>query len=286
MHVILDVSASLRNTAEQCWSRWSPTYPGLTIEVVEETASTNADLMKRPALGDCAPVIRVALRQLSGRGRRGRAWQSSPGATLTLSLGLPLLFREDFPTLSLAVGTAIAESLHPEVRLKWPNDLYLPRANDAGAEAAWGKLGGILIESTALPRDHAQTGSHRWVVVGVGLNISQIPEIPPSHQQTAPLPAAMLRQIWPSADLHMAFERVGLALLQATQQFEQLGWLSFASRFVSLDLLHGQPIWVHSEETSAWTGIAQGIDERGQLRVMAADRLHLLSSAEVSVRSC
>jgi BirA family biotin operon repressor/biotin-[acetyl-CoA-carboxylase] ligase len=40
------------------------------------------------------------------------------------SLGLPLAPR-DWSGLSLAVGLAVAEALHPAIGLKWPNDLWL-----------------------------------------------------------------------------------------------------------------------------------------------------------------
>src|SRR5580698_9730265 len=55
------------------------------IEIVEETGSTNADLMTRvKALLRKAgalprPIVRVAYLQTAGRGRRGRTWYAEPG---------------------------------------------------------------------------------------------------------------------------------------------------------------------------------------------------------------
>lgn len=64
----------------------------VAIEVVDETGSTNADLLARvPGAAQMAPaalhgpVLRVAERQTAGRGRAGRSWLSAPGASLTFS---------------------------------------------------------------------------------------------------------------------------------------------------------------------------------------------------------
>ncbi|RDT55333.1 biotin--[acetyl-CoA-carboxylase] ligase, partial [Klebsiella pneumoniae] len=78
--------------------------------------------------------------QQAGRGRRGRKWFSPFGANLYLSMYWRL---EQGPAaaigLSLVIGIVMAEVLHDlgadQVRVKWPNDLYL---NDR-------KLAGILV---------------------------------------------------------------------------------------------------------------------------------------------
>ena len=78
--------------------------------------------------GLLAPCLLVAERQTAGRGRHGRPWRSTPGASLTFSLAWPLT-RADLSGLSLAVGVALADALDatatPRIGLKWPNDLWL-----------------------------------------------------------------------------------------------------------------------------------------------------------------
>ncbi|MDB5788944.1 MAG: biotin--protein ligase, partial [Caballeronia mineralivorans] len=125
------------------------------IEIVDETGSTNADLMAqlkeqprnktsasapdsfspRSTLkaADGTPFVRVAYSQTSGRGRRGRAWVAQPGNALLFStacvLPRPL---EGLAGLSLAVGTAVLDALNSlplaasaRLALKWPNDILL-----------------------------------------------------------------------------------------------------------------------------------------------------------------
>src|SRR6201996_2162512 len=123
------------------------------LDVVEETGSTNADLLARAASGvDVAGAVLIAEHQTAGRGRHGRGWSASPCAQITMSVGVSVV---DVPSagwgwLSLAAGVA---GVH--AGLKWPNDVL----------AGGGKLAGILAE-VARP----------VVVIGLGLNVTQAPE--------------------------------------------------------------------------------------------------------------
>src|SRR6187399_674407 len=142
---------------ESLWEAVAPVLPGFTVEILPEVDSTNSELMRRARAGQLEPVLLVAERQTAGRGRLGRAWQAAPGESLTFSLGLPLA-PADWSGLSLAVGVSLAESLHPRVRLKWPNDLWLDER----------KLAGILIETASF----GDGAGRRQAVIGVGINIA------------------------------------------------------------------------------------------------------------------
>ena len=55
------------------------------LERVEESASTNEDLMTRWRQGLLwEPVARLALKQTAGKGRLGRNWVSTPHETLKI----------------------------------------------------------------------------------------------------------------------------------------------------------------------------------------------------------
>ena len=113
--------------AETLWQRLEPLLPGLSVEVVARTDSTNTQLLERARragahdeddnsrlhgrrAGDAQPCLLVAEAQTRGRGRQGKPWYSSPGASLTFSLSLPFS-PADWSGLSLAVGVAVAEAL-------------------------------------------------------------------------------------------------------------------------------------------------------------------------------
>ena len=83
----------------------------VAIEVVDETGSTNADLLARCATL-AGPTLRIAGQQTAGRGRAGRPWVSQADASLMFSLAWPFkgpLHR--LVGLPLAVGVALAESM-------------------------------------------------------------------------------------------------------------------------------------------------------------------------------
>lgn len=132
------------------------------LDVVEQTGSTNADLLARAASGtDVAGAVLIAEHQTAGRGRHGRGWSASPRAQITMSVGVSVV---DVPTegwgwLSLATGVAVVDAVLAvtgvQAGLKWPNDVV----------AGGGKLAGILAE-VARP----------VVVIGLGLNVTQAPE--------------------------------------------------------------------------------------------------------------
>jgi BirA family biotin operon repressor/biotin-[acetyl-CoA-carboxylase] ligase len=135
------------------------------VDVVEQTGSTNADLMARAASGaDIDGAVLIAENQTAGRGRQGRGWSASPRAQITMSVGAAVA---DVPVarwgwLPLAAGVAVVDAVQAsgvEAGLKWPNDVL------AGPPDRRGKLAGILVE-VARP----------CVVIGVGLNVTQAPE--------------------------------------------------------------------------------------------------------------
>ncbi len=97
--------------------------------------------------------------QSSGRGRGGNRWWSPPGALAFSILTRELAVSTDkLAQASLAVGVAIGEALETflpvEVRLKWPNDVYID-----GRKAC-----GILIETSAT--------APKRLVIGVGVNVN------------------------------------------------------------------------------------------------------------------
>ena len=246
--------------------------PDACVEVVAQIDSTNSELMRRGPVRDNPSTLLVALSQSAGRGRMGRAWQSQPGAGLTFSWGMHLA-PTDWSGLSLAVGLALVDALDPDgqwgLQLKWPNDLCW---QSAGAVR---KLGGILIE-TQMAAASAETPARRWCVVGVGLNL-QTPQI-----STSGLAPVGWNEITGESAPHGPdiLQACMAALVPALRAFELHGFAPLAERFAQRDALRGQTV-VLSDGRS---GTAQGVDAQGALRVLTAQGLQSVHSAEVSVR--
>jgi BirA family biotin operon repressor/biotin-[acetyl-CoA-carboxylase] ligase len=236
-----------------------PSLPGFTVEILPQLDSTNSELMRRARAGRMEPVLLVAERQSAGRGRLGRAWHSEPGQALTFSLGLPLA-PPDWSGLSLAVGVSLAESLHPAIALKWPNDLWLSDR----------KLAGILIETA----NFGERDAKRYAVVGVGINIAQ------PHVPGLATPPAWLREVLPQVDAGEALLRVAPALAEAVKAFESLGFGAFQARFSARDALRDRAVTLGDGRS----GTAHGTTEAGALLVHTADGMNTVTSSEVSVR--
>jgi len=245
--------------AEAIWEAVAPLLPGFTVEILPEVDSSNTELMRRARAGQLEPVLLVAERQTAGRGRLGRAWQSAPGASLTFSLGLPLA-PADWSGLSLAVGVSLAESLHPAVRLKWPNDLWVDDR----------KLGGILIETASF----GDAGGRRQAVIGVGLNIA------PREAEGLSTPPASVQELLQGADAGSVLLQVVPALVRDVLGFEQAGFRPFHARFDARDTLRDREVTL-SDGTA---GTAHGVGEDGSLLVHTAAGLRAVGSSEVSVR--
>ena len=250
----------MRWPAEALWEAMSPLLPGFTVEILPELDSSNSELMRRARAGHTEPVLLVVERQTAGRCRLGRAWASAPGESLTFSLGLPLA-PASWSGLSLAVGASLAESLHPAVRLKWPNDLWLDDR----------KLGGILIETASFGEGGA---GRRQAVIGIGLNIA------PRPADGLSTPPAAVRELLPEADAAQILERIVPSLVRDVLGFEQAGFAPFQARFDARDALRDRAVTL----SDGTTGTAHGVGEDGSLLVHTAAGLHAVGSSEVSVR--
>ena len=266
--------------AEAIWEAVAPTLPGFTVEVLPEIDSTNSELMRRARAGQLEPVLLVAERQTAGRGRMGRVWDSRAGMdaapdadtggplpSLMFSLGLPLA-PADWSGLSLAVGVSVAESLDAAVGLKWPNDLWL--AGDR-------KLGGILVETASVVSPAPGAAALRYVVIGMGINITE--RLAQAGTGTTTPPAG-LRELVPGIDAPTALAQLVPALVATVQAFEAYGFAPFQARFNARDVLRDRAVRL----SDGVEGSAHGVDEQGALLVHTAQGMQAITSSEISVR--
>lgn len=144
------------------------------VTVLPEADSTNNALRSMAENGAPHGTAVLALRQTGGRGRQGRSFSSPTGG-----MYLSLLLRPDVvlgdigcvtPMAAVAVSDAIEALCGIRPGIKWINDLVL---NDK-------KLCGILTE---LEADWV-TGSMKYIIVGIGINVAHR-AFPPELQQKA-----------------------------------------------------------------------------------------------------
>lgn len=237
------------------------------VSVIPVIDSTNQYLLERmhdmPSGAAC-----IAEYQQAGRGRRGRQWFSPFGANLYMSMYWRL---EQGPAaamgLSLVIGIIMAETLRSlgadEVRVKWPNDIYL---NDR-------KLAGILIELTGKTGDAAQ------IVIGAGINLAM---------RTAD--ASQINQGWINLqEAGVTVNRNELAarlinrLREALPLFEQEGLAPFVARWATLDNFINRPVKLLIGEREVH-GIARGVDSQGGLLLEQDGEIKAWVGGEISLR--
>jgi BirA family transcriptional regulator, biotin operon repressor / biotin---[acetyl-CoA-carboxylase] ligase len=223
------------------------------------TDSTNGRARELAAAGAPAGTIVTASEQSAGRGRHGRRWSAPRGKALLLSAILSPL-RAEHALLPLAAPLAVCEaveSLAPlRCQVKWPNDVWFEGR----------KLAGILIE--AQPPD--------WAVIGIGLNLSIEPHEFPGDLRH---PATSLGHGVSAED---ALEPVCARL----SEWVAAGPERVVAEFETRDALRGHEVsWSGAGgEEGEGSGVADGIDERGNLVVVTGQGERLsLGSGEVTL---
>lgn len=202
----------------------------------------------------------VAEYQTAGRGRRGRQWLSPFAGQIIFSFYWTFDPRKLIEGLSLVIGLAIAEVLN--VQVKWPNDMLFEGR----------KLGGILVEIA-----NHKNGLMN-LVIGVGINVS-LPK-----QTEISQPYAQLSEIDPDIDRQALFPTLIQHLYTRLERFEKEGInAEFQQAWKNHNAFFNSEVNVITEQRVI-SGIEQGIDERGYLKVRCGDEIRMFSGGEVSLR--
>lgn len=139
-------------------TRWA----GRNVIYYDETDSTNIQAKLAGENGCPHGTLVVADRQVAGKGRRGRSWDSPKGMCVYMTLLLrPPVEPVKAPMLTLVMALSVAEAIRGQTGLhaviKWPNDIVLNKK----------KICGILTEMST------EIDYINYVVTGVGINTNQ-----------------------------------------------------------------------------------------------------------------
>lgn len=232
-----------------------PVLPtGYELASFEEIDSTNEEARRRAQAGERGPLWIWAKKQVAGRGRRGRTWESPSGnlfCTLLIAPGAPAA---DAARLSFVAALAVYETVTAfvapaKVRVKWPNDVLIDGQ----------KVAGILLESSG------ESGAQLlpWLAVGIGINLQHQPE-QPAYPATriaahgfAPRPAEALSWLAEAFDRHFQTWRTkGFAPIRSA-------WLEHAAGL-------GQAVTARLPSETI-NGVFQGLDADGALLLALPD---------------
>jgi BirA family transcriptional regulator, biotin operon repressor / biotin---[acetyl-CoA-carboxylase] ligase len=231
------------------------------IVLYDSIGSTNDAAMAAAAQGAEGGMLFVAEEQTSGKGRKGRAWISAKGASLTFSLLLRPAPRTDGLTALFALAVVRAlDGFVGGLAVKWPNDIFF------GGK----KLGGILAES----KDDA-------AVIGLGLDV---------NETSGDFPADIASE---AVSMRIAggrpFDR-GIVLCRILEAFEALydpfleaGFAPFRGELERRLLYVGAPVIVESGGESI-EGTMLGITDDARVRLDAGGARRILSSGDLTLR--
>ncbi len=238
---------------------------GNRIIMLEETPSTNTYLQKLMGETECYEgLVVVAKRQLQGKGQRGNTWESDSGKNLTFSLllkpNLPIL--EQFllsQTVALGIYDFLKSKNIQEVRIKWPNDIYVGHK----------KIAGILIENIITANKIAHC------IVGIGLNVNQKQFSPTINASSLAIISKMeveLNQVLSDLLKHLEYRYLQLKTDKITL---------IKQDYLNVLLGYQKPLqyFINNEHV---IGIIRGISSVGKLQVEINNQLSEFDLKEIS----
>lgn len=242
----------------------------LTLEVVRQTDSTNAELLRRAPQELPHGTCLVAQEQTAGRGRQGRRWLSDPAGSLTFSLlwhfsrpaaqlgGLPLV-------VTLALLRAFTQLDVQGLSLKWPNDLLRHGR----------KVAGVLVELAPGRQEDARA------IIGIGINV----QLPESLLDQIPTPATDLcNEQGIPPEPHATLAKVLNLLPPMLQQFAQEGFTPFQQEWMAHAIHQHRTIHLILPDQRSIVGECAGLNAEGALLVRQAGQISTFHNGEISLR--
>lgn len=199
------------------------------------------------------------MNQFKGKGRTGHTWESEPFKNIAFSL----VIKDDeiikkFNQISILSSLVVANYLEllgiENVKIKWPNDIYV---NDK-------KICGILLEGN-LPK---------YMIVGIGINVNQ--EFFGELEATS-IKNELNIEIDPKL---VAVDIVDSLKYRIGELKEDLGEL--VEEYCQKDYLLNRTI-SFTKDGNFLEGIAKGIDFDGSLKVLYENKLINISTNEVNL---
>ncbi len=243
---------------------------GREVIYMDEIDSTNTKAKSLGEEGALEGMLVVADMQKSGKGRRGRQWESPKGQAIYMSL----LLRPQFPpvkapmltlVMAYSIGKVLKEKEHLDVAIKWPNDLVVNRK----------KVCGILTEMST------EIDYINHVVIGVGIN-ANTDSFPKELQDKATSLKIESKETILRARL------VGYIMEEFEVQYQrfcEVQDLSYLQNEYNGMLVNcGKEVKV-LEPGNEYEGVAIGINQEGSLLVRREEnKIEEVFAGEVSVR--
>ena len=239
----------------------------LNVIYFNELDSTNAHLksnLKEYKHGDCI----VANHQTAGRGQLGTEWVSKPHENLMCSFLVDwtkVKIADQFQISKLVAIVVLSEikALLPnyEVKIKWPNDIYINNS----------KVSGILIENTV------HQGCVDKSIIGIGINVNQ-KRFPDFNGKSVTSISNILQG--EEVNIYALVKQIGESLLEEVAM-GRIHDTKTLNRVYLNHLLGFRQERRFVDKNGEFTGIIKGIDHKGQLMVEDQKRLKTYDLKEI-----
>lgn len=187
--------------------------------------------------------------QHSGRGQYGRVWESKPGqnAIMTVVLTPQHLKIADQFLLNIICSLAVANvvsTFSSDVRVKWPNDVYVRDR----------KISGILIQN------FIQGGAIKNSICGIGINVNQSSWPVPNIRATS--------FIKETGEIYEVKEVIDQMCAQLDALYKLLRYNPQSLMKAYTDQLYKKDeASMFKDDTAEFSGIIRGVDSIGRLIV-------------------
>ena len=264
------VSAPDVMDAAELKSIWKPKWVGCEILYFDSIDSTNTKAQELAEKGYPSGTLVVADKQIAGKGRRGRNWESPSGCGIFMTLMLKPDINPNNASMltlvsALAVAKALADITGKDAKIKWPNDIVIDGR----------KVCGILTEMSA------QFDYINNIVIGIGINVNNS-----SFPEEISATASSLRLLSGGKKYRRAeiIEKIMEYFEKYYSIFLETEDLSALVNEYDAMLVNMKRQVKVLDPKEPFEGTAMGITKTGELIVDTWELRKLVSSGEVSVR--
>lgn len=264
------VSAPDVMDAAELKSIWKPKWVGCEILYFDSIDSTNTKAQELAEKGYPSGTLVVADKQIAGKGRRGRNWESPSGCGIFMTLMLKPDINPNNASMltlvsALAVAKALADITGKDAKIKWPNDIVIDSR----------KVCGILTEMSA------QFDYINNIVIGIGINVNNS-----SFPEEISATASSLRLLSGGKKYRRAeiIEKIMEYFEKYYSIFLETEDLSALVNEYDAMLVNMKKQVKVLDPKEPFEGKAMGITKTGELIVDTWESRKLVSSGEVSVR--
>lgn len=244
---------------------------GEELYFFEEIDSTNTKAKQLAETGASSGTLVVSNMQTSGKGRRGRHWDSpsDTGVFMTLILK-PNMNPSKASMLTLVMALAVVKACNEIVEssscyIKWPNDIVLNNK----------KICGILTEMSA------EMDYINHIVIGIGIN-ANVASFPEELKEKA---TSIKIENENEVKRALLINRILVHFEQEYETFMQNKSLKEQLQEYNKFLINKDKEVTIIEHSNQYQGVALGIDEAGELLVKKEDgKVEAVYAGEVSVR--